>query len=49
LEILFTINDKDFRSIIDMNFYETFSTLTFVLHTLDTLSYIRIKALELLF
>ena len=43
--------DNDFTSIIDIRFYETFSTSKPFkgLHFLDTLSDIRIKAYMLLF
>ncbi len=48
------IYDNDFTLIIDIYFYETFSTLNVIqkalaLHSLDTLSNIRLKAFTLLF
>ncbi len=52
---VFTIlYDDNFTSIIDIYFYETFSTpnpkyKAHMLHSLDTLSDIRIKAFTLLF
>jgi hypothetical protein len=51
---IFVIYDNDYPSIIDIYFLETFSTLNsnievLVLHSLDTLSHVRIKAFMLLF
>jgi hypothetical protein len=48
------VYDNDFTSIINIYFYETFSTLNLIqealeFHSLDTLSDIRIKAFMLLF
>ncbi len=48
------VYDDDFTLIIDIYFYETFSTLNsnqlvLALHSLDTLSDVRIKAFMLLF
>jgi hypothetical protein len=48
------VYDNDYSLIIDIYFYETFSTLTqkhlvLALHSLDTLSDVRIKAFTLLF
>jgi hypothetical protein len=48
-----TLYNNDYSSIIDKYFYETLSTLSqnlaLALHSLDTLSDIRIKAFTLLF
>jgi len=43
-----TLAYNDFTSIIDIYFYETFSTSNVALHS-DTLSDIRIKAFTLVF
>ncbi len=49
-KILIKVYDNDYTSIINIYLYETFSTLkALALHSLDTLSDIRIKALTLLF
>ncbi len=46
---LLLIYDNDFTLIIDIYFYETFSSKqVLVLHSLDTLSGVKIKALALL-
>jgi hypothetical protein len=53
-DIFAQLNDYYFIAIIDIYFYETFSTPTsskqaFALHSLDTLSDVKIKELALLF